>query len=282
MYNTLIDIDTLKSRLNDSRFVIVDCRFDLADPQAGRAAYLSSHIPGAVYAHLDDDLSGPPITNKGRHPMPTQEAMTALFTRLGIGEDKQVVCYDASGASICARLWWMLRYMGHDAVAVLDGGWSAWVNAKFPVCGGEEHNASTRFHGQARVDRLAEVSEITDTPLLIDSRDPARYRGEVEPIDPVAGHIPGAINYFWKQNLDAQGQFRASEDLRQTFLAITGDVSPEAAVFYCGSGVTACHNVLAMVHAGLSQPRLYGGSWSEWCADPGRPVAKGDERIPSK
>jgi len=277
MYQTLIDCEALSRRLGDPAWVVVDCRFDLADTGRGRKEYLESHIPGAVYAHLDQDLSGPPIIAGGRHPLPAAEALIAPFSHLGIDAGKQVVAYDdASGSLAAARLWWLLRYMGHEAVAVLDGGWSAWQDAGRPVRSDVETNSPAAFHGQPRNERVVLVHEVFKLPLLIDSRDPARYRGEVEPVDPVAGHIPGAINHFWKWNLDANGRFLNSGQLREKFLSIFKDTQAGDAVFYCGSGVTACHNLLAVAHAGLPLPRLYAGSWSEWCSGPTRPVATGE------
>lgn len=275
MHTTLLECQTLYEHLNDPDWVVVDCRFGLADTNAGQQAYLEAHIPGAVYAHLDYDLSGPPVTDAGRHPLPTAQALTSLFSRLGIDGSKQVVAYDAAGGGLAAaRLWWMVRYMGHDAVAVLDGGWQAWQAAGLPTNSGAEENTPTTFQGQAHRAWLVLVDEIPFTPLLIDSRDPARYRGEVEPIDPVAGHIPGARNYPYASNLDANGRFLPPKQLRQQLQAVLADVAPAHAAFYCGSGVTACANLLALAHAGLGNGRLYTGSWSEWCANQERPIEK--------
>ena len=262
-FETLIDIQSLKLRLDDPRLAIVDCRFDLANPDWGQGEYLLAHIRGAQYAHLDDDLSGPPVTNRGRHPMPTHAAMNGLFARLAVDVTKQVVVYDSSGGAICARLWWMLRHMGHPRVAVLDGGWQSWTESGLPVVAGLRDIPATRFSGESFSDRLALLEEVGDAPLLIDAREPPRYRGEVEPLDPVAGHIPGAINHFWKQNLQEDGTFKDPSSLRARFNELLADIPAAEALCYCGSGVTACHNVLAMVHAGLEEPRLYGGSWSE-------------------
>jgi len=275
MFKTLISVDGVKEHLGDAHFVIVDCRFDLSRPEGGREAYLVSHVPGAVYAHLDEDLSGFCGLSKGRHPLPSPQAMAALFSRLGIDKTKQVVVYDSSEGSICARLWWMLRFMGHEGVALLDGGWPVWFKANLPHRSGEERNAMALFEGQPRFDRLARIEEIASLRLLVDSRDPARYRGEHEPIDPVAGHIPGAVNHFWRENLDPSGRFLSQAQLRKRFQRVTENTPAEEVVFYCGSGVTACHNIVAAVHSGLPEPRLYAGSWSEWCSDPGRPVATG-------
>jgi len=273
MFNTLISVDALKEHLGDAQFVIVDCRFDLSRTEAGREAYLTSHVPGAVYAHLDEDLSGSWGLSKGRHPLPSPQAMTALFSRLGVDKTKQVVVYDNNEGSICARLWWMLRFMGHEGVALLDGGWPVWIKANLPHRSGEERNAMALFEGQPRFDRLARIEEIASPRLLVDSRDPARYRGDHEPIDPVAGHIPGAVNHFWRENLEPSGRFLSQAQLRARLQRVTENTPTQEVVFYCGSGVTACHNIVAAVHSGLPEPRLYAGSWSEWCSDPGRPVA---------
>lgn len=276
MPDTLVTVDTLRDHLGDERWAIVDCRHDLADAGAGRRAYLAAHIPGAVFADIKTDLSGPPVTNRGRHPLPTPEALRTLFGRLGIDGACQVVAYDDAGGSFAARLWWLLRYMGHGAAAVLDGGWQAWQAAGQEVRSGDERRPPRVFSGaRPRQEWVVSVEEVPRSRLLIDSRDPARYRGEIEPFDPKAGHIPGAINRFWKLNLDERGRFKPAEKLRAEFADLLGGVASDEAVFYCGSGVTACHNLLAAADAGLALPRLYAGSWSEWCADPQRPVAVG-------
>lgn len=277
MYSSLINAAALHENQGRPDWVIVDCRYDLADPQLGGRVYRETHIAGAVFADVHDDLSGPPLTDNGRHPLPAAEQLNRLFSRLGINHDTQVVAYDQVSGSFAGRLWWLLRYMGHEAVAVLDGGWPAWVNAGLPVRSGEETNKPGSFQGTPQSGWLVTANQVPAVKLLVDSRDPARYRGEVEPIDPVAGHIPGAINRFWQENLDGPGLFKAPGVLRSEFMALLGKVSPEEAVFYCGSGVTACHNLLAATHAGLPLPKLYAGSWSDWCSAPERPVAKGDE-----
>jgi thiosulfate/3-mercaptopyruvate sulfurtransferase len=261
--------------VGDPTWVVVDCRFDLADPEAGGRAYRHRHIAGAAYAHLDRDLSGPPVITRGRHPLPTAEALQATLGRLGIDDSRQVVAYDDTGGAMAARLWWLLRYMGHGAVALLDGGWDTWEAAGLPTATGLEHMAARVFVGAPRTEWLVRIEHVSDAPVLIDSRDPARYRGEVEPLDPVAGHIPGAVNYWWKENLDAEGRFLAPAALRARIERLLAGTPSREAVFYCGSGVTACHNLVAVTHAGLPAARLYAGSWSEWCSDPGRPVARG-------
>ena len=276
-YDTLVDVDILQQHLDDKHWVVIDSRYDLTNPQAGHMAYEQGHIPGALYVDLHKDLSGPPVTDHGRHPLPDEEQLIKLFTSLGINGSTQVVVYDASFGAVAARFWWMLRYMGHEAVAVLDGGWQAWEKSGFNTENEVNIGRSATFTGKANKDWLVTVSEISEVDLLLDSREPARYRGEIEPMDPVAGHIPGAKNRFFKNNLDENGNFQSSEQLKYALLDQYGSVQPERAVFYCGSGVTGCHNVLAAAHAGLAIPRLYVGSWSEWCLDPNRAIATGDE-----
>jgi len=271
MFTTLIDALSLRENLGDSSWAVVDCRFSLAEPEAGQRAYLEAHIPGAIYAHLDNDLSNPPTTDHGRHPLPPPEILVARFSRMGIGPDTQVVAYDDANGMIASRLWWMLRYMGHTAVAVLDGGWPAWETAGLPTRSGEETRATAVFQGKPRREWLILVDEVPHVPLLVDSRDAARYRGELETIDPVAGHIPGAVNYYYQANWTADGRYLSTDKLRAQFTNLLGETPPEQATFYCGSGVSACVNLLAMAHAGLGNGRLYAGSWSEWCRDPDRP-----------
>ncbi len=281
MYKTLIDSETLAENLDNSDWTIVDCRYDLMDGEAGQMAWLASHIPGAVYASVSGQLSGNvgglAVTDNGRHPMPAPETMIKTFSELGIDSSKQVVVYDDTGGAFAARLWWMLRYMQHDAVAVLDGGWSGWVSGNRQQESGEISNQVTEFSGEPAPERLVVIDQVSEVTLLIDSRDPDRYQGKLEPIDRAAGHVPGAINHFWQNNLNEDGRFHSSEQLAENFKNLLAETASEDAVFYCGSGVTACHNLLAIAHAGLAEPRLYGGSWSEWSSDPERPVATGPE-----
>jgi len=274
-YQSIVTCETLARHVGDPAWVVVDCRFDLADPEAGGRAYRHRHIAGTAYAHLDRDLCGPPVITRGRHPLPTAEALQATLGRLSIDGSRQVVAYDDTGGAMAARLWWLLRYMGHGAVALLDGGWDAWEAAGLPTAIGEERTAARVFLGAPHTEWLVRIDRVSDAPLVIDSRDPARYRGDVEPLDPVAGHIPGAVNYCWKENLDGQGRFLAPATLRARIERLLAGTPSREAVFYCGSGVTACHNLVAVVHAGLPAARLYAGSWSEWCTDPGRPVVRG-------
>jgi thiosulfate/3-mercaptopyruvate sulfurtransferase len=275
MYQTIISVDELRKHKNQQDWVVVDCRCDLANLSSGYQSYLESHIAGAIYADIYDHLSGKPITDHGRHPMPTADKLQKVFSSFGINEEKQVVVYDASAGSFAARLWWLLRYMGHRAVAVLDGGWQAWQSAGLAVETVENKSAAASFCGRPRSDWLVTIDDVAAAPLLVDSRDAARYCGEMEPIDPIAGHIPGAINHCWKENLKDNGHFLDSRQLRQQFSQIYVDTTAEQVVFYCGSGVTACHNLLAVAHAGLPAARLYAGSWSEWCKQADRPIAIG-------
>ncbi len=280
-YQTLISIDDLAAQLGDPDWVVVDCRFWLDDTEKGRRDYRQAHIPGAVYAHLDEDLSAPVRPGEtGRHPLPPVDELAARFGRWGIADGVQVVAYDDRGGAIAARLWWLLRWLGHDDVAVLDGGWPSWVAAGHPVDDVIPMPSPRTFEPRPRPEMLITAGEVlqrVDDPAfrLIDSRAPERYRGEQEPLDPVAGHIPGAVNYHFIRNLTEDECFVTRQVLRQRFLALLDDVPPEQAVFYCGSGVTATHNILAVTHAGLGTPRLYAGSWSHWITDPERPVAKG-------
>jgi thiosulfate/3-mercaptopyruvate sulfurtransferase len=275
MFKTLVDAETVSDHLSDPSWVIVDCRFDLADTEAGWAAYEKAHIPGAVYAHLDDDLSGPPLTDKGRHPLPSPAALTRLFGRLGIDESKQVVVYDDANGAYAARLWWMLRYMGHEAAAVLDGGWPAWKTAGLPTKAGEEENETAVFIGSPRLEWLVTIEEVASVPLLIDARSRDRYAGIHEPLDPRPGHIPGAVNFYFGENWGKDGRYLPPDELRARLEKLLGDTPPDEATFYCGSGVSACVNLLALALAGLGDGRLYVGSWSEWSSDPERPAAVG-------
>jgi thiosulfate/3-mercaptopyruvate sulfurtransferase len=276
MFTTLIEREVLEQNLERDGWVVVDCRFSLADTEIGRQAYEKEHIPGAVYAHLDDDLCGPPFTDHGRHPLPTSEAMAAQFSRMGIDETTQVVVYDDANGAIASRLWWMLRYMEHDAVAVLNGGWQAWQEAGFRVHTGIELNEPSRFAGAAREGWLVTLNDLGDLPLLVDSRAPERYRGEIEPIDIRSGHIPGAVNFFYQLNWDGNGRYMSPDLLKERFEQFLGETKVEETTFHCGSGVTACANLLALAYAGLGDGKLYVGSWSEWCRDPLRLAVKGE------
>jgi thiosulfate/3-mercaptopyruvate sulfurtransferase len=279
-YTTLVSVTDVAAHLDDAGWVICDCRHDLTDVEAGRRAYGESHLPGARFVRLDGDLSAPKTGRNGRHPLPEPEGFARRVGELGIGDHAQVVAYDASGGCYAARLWWMLRWVGHEAAAVLDGGWQAWVKAGNAVTARLPLTKASRFTLRRRTDLTRDARSILASlgkpgPLLLDARSPDRFRGENETLDPVAGHIPGAINRFFKSNLDADGRFKPATVLRQEFCELLGNRAPEQAVHYCGSGVTACHNLLAMEIAGLSGSRLFPGSWSEWVADRSRLIATG-------
>lgn len=282
MFTTLISTADLAARLGKPGLVLIDCRFSLSDTEAGRRAYREGHIPGALYAHLDEDLCAPVIPGKtGRHPLPSVEEAAAVFSRWGIGPGVQVVGYDDMSGAMAARLWWMLRWLGHDAAAVLDGGWQAWLGAGLPVDTAAPQPRPAEFTPRPRPELLIDadgVDEIRKLPAyrLVDSRDPIRYRGEEEPIDPVAGHIPGALNFPHNLNVDESGRWLSPEALRRQFREALGDTDAGRTAFYCGSGVTACRNVLAYKQAGLGDALLYPGSWSEWITNPQREVASGE------
>lgn len=280
MFRTLVDPAALARHVTDDRWVIVDCRFDLADPERGERVYRESHIPGARYAHLERDLSGDKTGANGRHPLPTADQMRERFGRLGIGPDTQVVVYDAESGMHAARLWWMLRFMEHEAVALLDGGFARWVAEGRPVSEAVERWPAADFPGRPRHEWLVDAGQIharlsDPVPVLVDARAESRFRGENETIDRVAGHIPGARNFFFQRNLTADKRFRSVDELRSEWLALLAGTPPADVVMYCGSGVTACHNLLALEHAGLGGARLYPGSWSEWSSSPDRPIATG-------
>ena len=282
-FETLIQPGELAQRLGAPNWRLFDCRFDLADTARGEAAHAAGHLPGAFYAHLDRDLSGPITPASGRHPLPDPERLIAWLGAHGVDHDTQVVVYDDSGGTMAVRLWWLLRWLGHDHVALLDGGWQAWQAAGLPVeTTAPAAVAARTFDGRADpahvVDSAtlaAQVSAGRDDLLVMDARTPERFRGEKEPIDPVAGRIPGAVNLPLGLNLAADGRFRPARELRELYVPRIGERRPDTVVAMCGSGVTACHNLLAMKIAGLDGGRLYAGSWSEWIRDPARPVARG-------
>lgn len=274
---TLVGTAELQSRLDDPRWIVFDCRHDLVDVEAGRRAYAASHLPGARFAHLDEHLSAAKTGRNGRHPLPDPQAFARWLGSQGVSPDTQVVAYDASGGYYAARLWWMLRWLGHDAAAVLDGGFPAWERESRPLATEVPQPVARAFAArpreQLRVDAARVLASLgSSTMQLVDARTPERFAGRNETLDPVGGHIPGAINRLFQLNLAADGRFKCAETLREEFRALLGERPAAEVVHQCGSGVTACHNLLAMEVAGLGGSRLYPGSWSEWCADPSRPV----------
>lgn len=293
--------DLLQAPSPAADVLVLDCRFVLANPDAGEAAYQTGHIPGAVYAHLDHDLSGPrrPLPappggpggpgafDGGRHPLPSPEAFQATVQRWGLSPHTQVVAYDDAGGMFAARAWWLLQWAGHARVQVLDGGWAAWQAMGGPASQAPPSRQASALVIQAHpewvVDTQAVLAQVQhasgavaapDRLQLIDARAPDRFRGENETLDPVGGHIPGALNRFFQLNLGPDGRFKPPAQLHDEFTALLDGRVPAQVVHQCGSGVTACHNLLAMAHAGLPGSRLYAGSWSAWCADPDRPVAR--------
>jgi thiosulfate/3-mercaptopyruvate sulfurtransferase len=289
-HKTLVSVEELAGQLSD--WVVFDCRHDLADSEAGRRAYEAGHIPGAHFLHLDFDLAGPITGSNGRHPLPDPELLAHRLGTLGVRQDTQVVAYDDNGGAFAARLWWLLRWMGHESVAVLDGGIPAWIDEGQPL----ETGADARAQGAVREGQrpgeapiglpivlqhdawvaVETVEENLTKPqyLVIDARAPDRYRGENETLDRVGGHIPGAVNRFFRHNLGADGRFKSAPILRAEFEELSRGRAPATLISQCGSGVTACHNLLALEIAGLHGARLYPGSWSEWSSDPKRPVAR--------
>ena len=280
MSSPLISPEELARRLDDPTWVVVDCRWTLTDPAAGPAAHARSHIPGARYANLDDDLSRRPSPSDGRHPLPAAADFAARLGSWGVGNSTTVVAYDEASGAIAARLWWLLGWLGHDRRLVLDGGFAAWTAAGLPVEARMPRWQPAHFVPRALADDS--VVAAADLPalqaagsLLVDVRAAPRYRGEQEPIDPVAGHVPGAVNRPGSVNIDANGRFRASEALRGELTELLGGRSPRELIAMCGSGVTACQLLLALEVAGLDGAKLYAGSWSEWIRDPARPIATG-------
>jgi thiosulfate/3-mercaptopyruvate sulfurtransferase len=285
MYTTLISAADLAAHIDDPNWVLVDCRHDLMNLAFGREAYAAGHLPGAVFADMETELSGPKRGEdgvfRGRHPLPSKDALADVLRRWGVNDGTQVVAYDAHGGMYAARLWWLLRWIGHEAAAVLDGGLPAWQALGQPVT---LDAPVVRAPGTIAVHApfvptvtVAEVLENIESErrTVIDARAADRFRGENETIDPVGGHIPGAKNRFFKDNLHNDGRFKAPEQLREEFSNVIDD--PKDAIMQCGSGVTACHNLLALEVAGLPGAALYPGSWSEWSSDPARPVATGDQ-----
>src|SRR5581483_5819247 len=301
MYTTLIEPTELAAPLSrkgtvDSDWAVLDCRSDLARPDWGASAYAAGHIPGALYAHLDRDLSGPVTPTSGRHPLPSVEQLTETFSRWVIDDRTQVVAYDQGNGAFAARLWWLLRWLGHRKVAVLNGGFAAWQQSELPAeavqatrdraAGGEIPSKDARrlftprpesasVVSTAELERLVVGGELAaGRSVLVDARSADRFAGENETIDPVAGHIPGALNHPFLRNVDPRGRFLPVEELQERWRATLGDAAAAQTIAMCGSGVTACHNLLALEIAGLPGARLYAGSWSEWIRDRARPVTR--------
>jgi thiosulfate/3-mercaptopyruvate sulfurtransferase len=282
-FTTLVDTATLATHLHDPDWIILDCRFSLDNPELGRRQHLAEHIPGALYVHLEEDLSGPISSGvTGRHPLPDPAGFSWKMTQLGLTGPTQVIAYDDSAGAIAARLWWMLKWTGHESVAVLDGGWSKWRAEDRPTRPGQETSRSGDFVASIQPGMAVETEGVKAVVeggpgILWDARAAERYRGEVEPIDPVAGHIPGAHCVPYAENLRADGTFQPSALLRQRFLRLLGTESSSDVICYCGSGVTAAHNILALEVAGLQRPKLYAGSWSQWITDGLNPISTGPE-----
>jgi thiosulfate/3-mercaptopyruvate sulfurtransferase len=284
MFTTLISVAQLQTwQASGAPLQVFDCSFDLTNPLAGHAQYAQQHIVGAQHADLDKHLATHDATqrvNGGRHPLPNRELFAAWLQSVGVNHDTQVVVYDRNGMNYCGRLWWMLKWCGHDAVAVLDGGLQAWVAADGAVASGEAApHAAGNFVLREPLMQLVDTATVSadlgdGKQTIVDARGAPRYRGEVEPLDPVAGHIPGALNRPFNTNLNAQGFFKSSAELRAEFAALLGNAQPENVVHHCGSGVSAVPNVLAMEVAGLGRTALYAGSWSEWCNTPGLPCER--------
>lgn len=279
--NTLVTTEDLAAHLDDPDWIVLDCRFTLADRGAGREAYEKAHIPGAHYVHLDDDLAAPVGEATGRHPLPDPRVLTEKLCQWGVGANTQVVAYDDSFGSMACRLWWTLRWLGHPGVALLDGGYPKWLREKRPV--DDQIPASPQgdcdwLPEQGRIVTADDVLHASRSgeQLILDARPERRFSGEDEPLDPVAGHVPGAINYPFDENLDMDGTFLPPDALRENYQALLKGRPASQVIHMCGSGVTTCHNILAMEIAGLPGSRLYPGSWSEWITDPSRPVATGE------
>lgn len=282
-YTTLVSAEVLAAHLDDPSWRIFDCRHDLARPDAGEQAYREAHIPNARFLHLDRELSGPRTGRNGRHPLPDPATLAHTLARHGVGDGTQVVAYDDSSGGFAARLWWLLRWLGHERVAVLDGGLAAWRAGGRPLSDRvpplAPAPASFRIRPGVPALDAAQVRQRLGQPgfTLIDARGAERFRGDREPLDPVAGHIPGARNRPYTDNLTPEGRFKPPAQLREEYARILGAGEGGEVVAYCGSGVSACHNLLALELAGFRNARLYPGSWSEWCSDPSRPVATGTE-----
>ena len=280
MYNTLVSTEQLALHLSDPNWVVIDCRFTLTDTEAGRKAYAQGHIPGARYAHLDANLSGAKNGSNGRHPLPDPQNLARILGAWGIDHQTQVVVYDDSFGAIAVRLWWMLRWLGHDAVALLDGGLPTWQREQRAISADVLQVTPKQFVPHIRSEMVVGADAVLDASrngsgLIVDARAEMRFIGEIEPLDPVAGHVPNAKNSPFDDNLSMAGTLMTAEELRELYGDLMDGKTPQQVIHMCGSGVTACHNILAMEIAGLTGSKLYAGSWSEWVADPAHPVAKG-------
>ena len=282
--NMLVSVADLAAHLDDADWVVFDCRHDLMDLGKGERLYREGHIAGAHFAHLDIDLSGEKSGTNGRHPLPSPVAFGAFLARHGVTASSKIIAYDDAGGPYAARLWWLARWIGLGNVALLDGGLPAWIAAGLPLSRAVPVPRPAALRAQANPLMVWSAAEVQArlhdkaAMTLIDARAPERYRGDVEPIDPIGGHIPGARNRFFKDNLHADSTMRAPEEIRVAFHALAPELNPDKVVHQCGSGVTACANLFAMEYAGLRGSKLYAGSWSEWVSDPLRPIAKGAER----
>lgn len=280
-HTTLITAAELAASHTDPAWLLADCRFELGKPDAGRKAWLAGHIAGAIYVDLERDLSAPVTAATGRHPLPAIEDFVATLSHMGVTDRTQVVCYDGGSGAYAARLWWMLRYVGHDAVAVLDGGFAAWVEEGRPVSIEAALRPTSRFVARPRPEMLIDAAGVATAlargERLVDVRGAERFTGAVEPLDAVAGHVPGAVNLPYLSNLDARGRFLPPAALAERWRLATGGAAGSDAICMCGSGVTACQQLLALETAEITGARLYAGSWSEWIRDPARPVARGAE-----
>ena len=273
----LVSTEELQLHLDDPDWIVFDTRHDLGDVEKGRRLYAEGHVPGAHFLHVDDDLSGAKTGANGRHPLPDLATFASKMEERGVAPGKHVVIYDDLGGNFAVRLWWMLRWLGHDKVALLDGGYPLWEKEKRPTTRDVPQPRKGDFKARPHLGSVVDapfIARFHEEPSikLVDARAPERFAGLKEPIDPVAGHIPGAVNRFWQKNLNPDGRFKAPDQLRREYADFLGAVPPEQVVHMCGSGVTACHNMFAMALAGMPEGRLYVGSWSEWCADLSRPM----------
>jgi len=280
-FKTLVSTEELSKHLGDPDWVVFDCRFTLTNPEAGKAAYDQNHIPGARYAHLDDDLAAPVGPGTGRHPLPDPGVLAEKLGQWGVDSSKQVVVYDDTFGAMAVRLWWLLKWLGHENVALLDGVMPKWIREKRPLTGESPQIKPTTFKAIINDDLWISAADLqaeleAGAVVLLDARAEERYSGEVEPLDKVAGHVPGAINVPWEDNLALGGDLLSTQELREFYHGQMHGKPATKVVNMCGSGVTACHNILAMEHAGLHGSRLYAGSWSDWITDQTRPVKTGE------